>query len=112
MPETLQKSEKDVTSDKHNFIKQVLSNLYVFKCMDTQEFNLTVRGLAAFFKKVKGIGLVVIDGFHFMEGSDFLNQFDRKKEKTNANTADNQKKPTEFFDMDTEMFFSSNQTGP
>jgi hypothetical protein len=63
--------EKKITDDKHEFIKQVLSNLYVFNCMDVVEFNLTVRSLANFLKGHKNIGLVIIDGLHFIDHLDF-----------------------------------------
>ena len=46
--------------------------------MDANEFNLAVRSLANFFKKHKGIGLVVIDGMHFMENTDFMTHFEKK----------------------------------
>lgn len=59
--------EKAVREDKHAFIKQVLSNLHIVKCMDAVEFNMAVRSLASFFKTHKSIGLVVIDGIHFIE---------------------------------------------
>lgn len=60
-------TEKQVTNDKTNFIKQVLQNLYVFPVYDAAEFNLAVRSLGSFFKKHKSIGLVCIDGIHFIE---------------------------------------------
>ena len=50
----------------------MLSNLYVLPCMDAIEFNMAVRSLGSFFKKHKSIGLVVIDGIHFIENQDFL----------------------------------------
>jgi hypothetical protein len=40
--------------------------------MDVNEFNYTIRSLASFFKSHKGVGLVVIDGMHFMENTDFM----------------------------------------
>lgn len=43
--------EKCITEDKHNFIKNVLSNLFIYNCMDAVEFNLTIRSLADFLKK-------------------------------------------------------------
>ena len=70
-------TERQILDDKHAFIKQVLSNLFVFKCMDANEFNLAVRSLASFFKTHKGVGLLVIDGMHFMESTD-LQHFDKK----------------------------------
>jgi hypothetical protein len=74
-------SEKQVTSDKHNFIMKVMSNLFVFPCMDAVEFNLTVRSLSQFLRKNKNIGLVVVDGIHFIENQDFLNQLEKKQAK-------------------------------
>jgi hypothetical protein len=35
--------------------------------MDATEFNLAVRSLSLFLKNKKGVGLVVIDGIHFVE---------------------------------------------
>ena len=49
--------------------------------MDTVEFNLTVRGLNKFFRSNKSVGLVVIDGIHFIENQDILNQFEKKQVK-------------------------------
>lgn len=70
-------TERQILDDKHAFIKQVLSNLFVYKCMDAIEFNLAVRSLASFFKTHKGVGLLVVDGMHFMESTDF-HSFDKK----------------------------------
>jgi hypothetical protein len=39
--------------------------------MDAVEFNLTVRSLADFLKKQKNIGLIVVDGLHFIDNLDF-----------------------------------------
>ena len=44
-----------------------MQNLYVFKCMDAQEMNMTVRSLPAFMKRHKNIGLVVLDGLHYVD---------------------------------------------
>lgn len=60
-------TERQITDNKHQFIKSVLKNLFVFPCMDAVEFNLTVRSLATFFRKNKNVGLLVIDGLHFIE---------------------------------------------
>ena len=57
-----------------------MQSLFVFKCLDVNEFNLTVRQLASFFKAHKGVGLVVIDGMHFLENSDFLSNVERKQQ--------------------------------
>jgi hypothetical protein len=46
--------------------------------MDGSEFNLAVRSLGSFFKQHKGVGLVVIDGMHFMESTDFMSNFEKK----------------------------------
>ena len=58
--------------------------------MDAAEFNLTIRSLANFFKSHKSIGMVILDGLHFIENLEFLNQQEKKmmsdhlkKEKTN-----------------------------
>jgi hypothetical protein len=48
--------------DKHSFIRNVLSNFYIFNCMDAFEFNMTIRSLANFLKNHKNIGLVILDG--------------------------------------------------
>jgi len=74
-------NERQITNDKHNFIKQVLSNLFVFTCMDAIELNLAVRSLATFFRKNKNIGLVVIDGLHFIESQDFMSKFEKRQQK-------------------------------
>ena len=59
--------DKAITDDKHAFIRTVLSNFYIFNCMDASEFNLTIRSLANFFKSHKSIGMVILDGLHFIE---------------------------------------------
>ena len=110
-----QASEKDITNDKHAFIRQVMSQLFVFKCVDVNEFNLTVRSLSAFFKQHKGIGLVVIDGMHFMENTDFMSHYE-KKHQAKQNQV-NQTMPSakissiEAFagqdEIDTDNFFST-----
>jgi len=35
--------------------------------MDAVEFNLAVRSLSSFLKANKNVGLIVIDGIHFIE---------------------------------------------
>jgi hypothetical protein len=62
-----QPPSKEEIDDKHAFIKQMLSNLYLFQVYSAVEFNLTVRSLAQFLKTHKNIGLVVIDGLHLIE---------------------------------------------
>ena len=42
---------------------------------------MAVRSLGSFFKKHKSIGLVVIDGIHFIENQDFLSQLERRQAK-------------------------------
>lgn len=51
----------------HAFIKQVFSSLHIFSCMDAIEFNLAVRSLSTFLKANKNIGLIIVDGIHFIE---------------------------------------------
>ena len=62
-----------------------MQSLFVFPCMDAVEFNLAARSLASFFRKNKNIGLVVIDGIHFIENQDFLNKFEKKQAKQMEN---------------------------
>jgi len=62
-----QEDEKRVADDKHAFIKQVFSSLHIFSCMDAVEFNLAVRSLSSFLKHHKNIGLIIVDGIHFIE---------------------------------------------
>lgn len=69
---------KAMTDDKHAFIRTVLSNIYIFNCMDASEFNLTIRSLANFFKTHKSIGLVVLDGLHFIENLEQMNQYEKR----------------------------------
>ena len=57
--------------------------------MDAIEFNLAVRSLATFFRKNKNVGLLVIDGLHFIESNDFMSTF----EKRQARQTDIAKKP-------------------
>lgn len=59
-PSTIQKN-------KHFFIKTVLASLHVFTCMDAAEFNMSVRSLSSFLRKNKSVGLLAIDGLHFVE---------------------------------------------
>lgn len=65
---------KIMTDDKHVFIRTVLSNFYIFNCMDAIEFNMTIRSLANFLKHHKNIGLVILDGLQFVENIEYLNQ--------------------------------------
>ena len=53
---------KIISEDKHAFIRTVLSNFYIFNCMDAVEFNMTIRSLANFLRNHKNIGLVILDG--------------------------------------------------
>ena len=69
---------KAMKEDKHEFIKSVLKNLYIFNCMDAMEFNLTIRSLASFFKTHKSIGLVIIDGLHYIENLEYLYQQEKR----------------------------------
>lgn len=62
-----QEDEKKVADDKHSFIRQVFSSLHVFPCMDAVEFNLATRSLSSFLKQNKNIGLIIVDGIHFIE---------------------------------------------
>jgi len=52
--------------------------------MDAVEFNLAVRSLSGFLKANKNIGLIVIDGIHFIENQDFLSGLERKQAKQMA----------------------------
>ena len=67
-----------MTNDKHAFIKAVLQNFYIFNCMDAAEFNLTIRSLATFFKSHKSIGMVILDGLHFIENLEYINMVERR----------------------------------
>ena len=49
--------------------------------MDAVEFNLAARSLASFFKTHKNIGLLVIDGIHFIENQDFLTRYEKKQKE-------------------------------
>lgn len=68
-----------MTNDKHAFIKAVLQNFYIFNCMDAAEFNLTIRSLATFFKSHKSIGMVILDGLHFIENLEYINMVERRQ---------------------------------
>jgi len=70
--ESEEEKAKMIQDDKHAFIRAVLSNFYIFNCMDASEFNLTIRSLASFFKSHKSIGLVILDGLHFIENLEYL----------------------------------------
>lgn len=80
-------TERQITDNKHNFIKQVLSNLFVFTVMDAIEFNIAVRSLATFFRRNKNVGLLVIDGLHFIESQDFMSNFEKRQAKAESNKA-------------------------
>lgn len=110
-----------MTNDKHNFIKQVLSNFYVFTCMDAIEFNLAVRSLATFLRKNKNVGLLVIDGIHFIESNDFMSNFEKRQTRQSEATKKSgvtmeemakQIVPTgdDFFDSDTRQPVKSSAT--
>jgi len=73
-----QEDEKRVADDMHAFIRQVFSGVHIFSCMDAIEFNLAVRSLATFLKANKNIGLIIIDGIHFIENQDFVSGLERK----------------------------------
>ena len=62
-----------------NFVKASMANLFVYRPMNAIEFNLIVRSLCQFLRVNKNVGLVVIDGIHFLESQDFLNQFEKKQ---------------------------------
>ncbi len=46
--------------------------------MDAAEFNLTIRSLATFFKSHKSIGMVILDGLHFIENLEYINMVERR----------------------------------
>ena len=52
--------------------------------MDAVEFNLTVRSLNRFLRRNKSVGLVLIDGIHFIENQDIQSQFEKKQVKNFA----------------------------
>lgn len=58
--------------------------------MDASEFNLTIRSLASFFKSHKSIGLVILDGLHFIENLEYL----ALQEKKLMNEANKEKNST------------------
>ena len=60
-------TEEQIKANQLNFVRVVLQNLFVFPCMDAIEFNLTARSLHSFLRRNKSVGLVVIDGIHFIE---------------------------------------------
>lgn len=55
--------------------------------MDAVEFNLAVRSLSTFLKNNKNIGMIVVDGIHFIENQDFLSGLERKQAKQLAQGA-------------------------
>lgn len=55
------------------------------KPMDAIEFNLAVRSLPDFLRRNKSVGLLVIDGIHFIENQDFQAQFEKKQVKQIVN---------------------------
>lgn len=79
---------KEEVDDKHSFIKQVMSNLYLFQVYSAVDFNLTVRSLAQFLKTHKNIGLVVIDGLHLIENVDIYSI--KQSEKYSSSAAQGQ----------------------
>ncbi len=86
---------KEVVDDKHNFIKQVMSNLYLFQVYSAVEFNLTVRSLAQFLKTHKNIGMVVIDGLHLIENVEMysIKHSDKYASSSAANNLNSGKGP-------------------
>lgn len=74
-------TEKEINdkqiANKFDFVKQVMSNLFIFQCFDAVEFNLTVRSLASFLKKQKNVGLIVVDGIHFIEAVEYYSSKDK-----------------------------------
>lgn len=47
--------------------------------MDAIEFNIAVRGLNSFLRRNKSVGLVVVDGIHFIENQEILAQSEKRK---------------------------------
>lgn len=62
-----QATAQQIKENKYNFVRMVLQNLFVFPCMDAIEFNSVARGLSSFLRGHKSVGLLVIDGMHFIE---------------------------------------------
>jgi hypothetical protein len=52
--------------------------------MDACEFNLTIRSFANFFKTHKSIGLVVLDGLHYIENLEYLYLQEKRAMHENA----------------------------
>ena len=71
-------SDAKVKENKMNFVRMVLANLFVFPCMDAIEFNLVARSLGSFLRHKKSVGLLVIDGIHFIENSEILAAFEKR----------------------------------
>jgi hypothetical protein len=65
------RDEEKIKEDRSEFEKKIMTSLYIFNCLDAMEFNLVVRSLASFLKLQKNIGLIIIDGLHFIENLDF-----------------------------------------
>jgi len=45
------------------------------------EFNVCIRSLPCMLKKNKHIGLVIVDGLHYIENSDYMSNLERKQAK-------------------------------
>ena len=58
---------QQIKENKYNFVRLVLQNLFVFPCMDAIEFNSVARSLSSFLRSHKSVGLLLIDGLHFIE---------------------------------------------
>ena len=59
----------------------MLQNLFVIPCMDAIEFNSAARSLNTFLRQNKSVGLVVIDGIHFIENQEQVAQFEKRQVK-------------------------------
>ena len=57
--------------------------------MDAIEFNMAARSLSYFMRRNKSIGLLVIDGIHFIESAEILANFEKKQVKQKVNAASN-----------------------
>lgn len=79
-----------------------MKNLHIYQCMDVMEFNVAVRSLGTFLKNNKGVGLVIVDGLHFVEPQDYTISNEKKRDaqqKTKINTI-------EAEDIDADNFFN------
>lgn len=81
-------TDQQAINDKSNFINACLSNLYVEQPMDAEEFLMHAKALPHLFQKERDIVLLMIDGLHFFENNDIMQEEKEEEVFDAVNTKD------------------------